>query len=33
MHEDPRLDAGTPPFDARRLILGCFAPIFTMGRG
>lgn len=28
MHEDPRMDtAGTPPFDASRLILGCFQPI------
>jgi uncharacterized protein YbaA (DUF1428 family) len=34
MHEDPRMDeAGTPPFDASRLILGCFQPIFMMGRG
>jgi uncharacterized protein YbaA (DUF1428 family) len=33
LHEDARLDAaGAPPFDAKRLILGCFAPIFTMGR-
>ncbi|HEY0266570.1 MAG TPA: DUF1428 domain-containing protein [Rhizomicrobium sp.] len=33
MHQDPRMDsAGTPPFDAKRLILGCFAPIVTMGR-
>jgi len=33
MHEDPRLDnSGTPPFDAKRLILGCFAPLFSMGR-
>jgi uncharacterized protein YbaA (DUF1428 family) len=33
MHEDPRMDAaGDPPFDAKRLILGCFAPILTMGR-
>ena len=33
MHEDPRMDSsGEPPFDARRLILGCFAPIATMGR-
>ena len=33
MHEDERMDAaGEPPFEARRLILGCFAPIFTMGR-
>ena len=34
MHQDPRMDtAGEPPFDARRLVLGCFAPIFSMGRG
>jgi uncharacterized protein YbaA (DUF1428 family) len=33
MHQDPRIDsAGEPPFDATRLILGCFAPIFSMGR-
>jgi uncharacterized protein YbaA (DUF1428 family) len=33
MHKDARLDsAGEPPFDAKRLILGCFAPVFTMGR-
>jgi uncharacterized protein YbaA (DUF1428 family) len=33
MHKDARMDsAGEPPFDARRLILGCFAPIFSMGR-
>ena len=33
MHQDPRMDtAGEPPFDAKRLILGCFAPILTMGR-
>ncbi|MDT8760355.1 DUF1428 domain-containing protein [Sphingomonas psychrotolerans] len=33
MHEDPRMDsAGEPPFDARRLILGCFAPIVAVGR-
>lgn len=33
MHEDARMDsAGDPPFDARRLILGCFQPIATMGR-
>ena len=33
MHEDGRLDtAGEPPFDARRLILGCFQPVFSMGR-
>ena len=33
MHQDPRMDAaGDPPFDASRLILGCFQPILTMGR-
>jgi uncharacterized protein YbaA (DUF1428 family) len=33
MHEDPRMDAaGEPPFDARRLILGCFAPMVVAGR-
>ena len=33
MHQDERMDtAGEPPFDASRLILGCFAPIFAMGR-
>ena len=33
MHQDPRMDAaGEPPFDARRLILGCFQPIVSMGR-
>ncbi len=33
MHQDPRMDsAGEPPFDARRLILDCFEPIFAMGR-
>jgi hypothetical protein len=25
--------AGDPPFDAKRLILGCFTPVFSMGRG
>jgi uncharacterized protein YbaA (DUF1428 family) len=33
MHEDPRMDAaGDPPFDAARLILGCFTPIAAFGR-
>jgi uncharacterized protein YbaA (DUF1428 family) len=33
MHEDGSLDTSVePPFDARRLILGCFEPIFSMGR-
>ncbi len=34
MHADGVLESsGEPPFDAKRLILGCFEPIFTMGRG
>ena len=33
MHEDGVLDgSGEPPFDASRLILGCFQPVFSMGR-
>jgi uncharacterized protein YbaA (DUF1428 family) len=32
MHDDPRMESGEPPFDARRLILGCFAPLVSMGR-
>ena len=33
MHDDGSLDgAGDPPFDAGRLILGCFEPIAAMGR-
>lgn len=33
MHEDGALETSSePPFDARRLILGCFQPIFSMGR-
>jgi len=33
MHDDGVLDtSGEPPFDAKRLILGCFEPIFSMGR-
>jgi uncharacterized protein YbaA (DUF1428 family) len=33
MHDDPRMDAaGEPPFDASRLILGCFQPMAVMGR-
>jgi uncharacterized protein YbaA (DUF1428 family) len=32
MHHDPRMEAGEPPFDAKRLILGCFQPIVAMGR-
>jgi uncharacterized protein YbaA (DUF1428 family) len=34
MHEDGALDFdGEIPFDASRLILGCFKPISVMGRG
>lgn len=34
MHEDPRMDPPDDiPFDARRLIVGCFAPLYKMGRG
>ena len=34
MHEDKRFEvSGEIPFDAKRLIYGCFAPIFTMNRG
>lgn len=33
MHRDPRMEmTGDIPFDARRLIMGCFTPIHTMGR-
>lgn len=33
MHQDPRMESSTePPFDAKRLILGCFSPIAVMGR-
>ena len=33
MHDDGVLDgSGEPPFDASRLILGCFQPVFAMGR-
>ena len=33
MHEDGRLEvSGEIPFDARRLIIGCFEPIHVMGR-
>ena len=33
MHQDPRMDSyGEPPFDAKRLILGCFTPLVAMGR-
>ncbi len=33
MHQDPRTEAAGAPFDAKRLILGCFQPIVTMGAG
>jgi uncharacterized protein YbaA (DUF1428 family) len=34
LHESGRLDSGgAPPFDAKRLVVGCFEPIFTFGRG
>jgi uncharacterized protein YbaA (DUF1428 family) len=34
MKTDPRFEiSGEIPFDAGRLIYGCFAPIHTMGRG
>ena len=34
MHQDPRMEmTDDMPFDARRLIVGCFTPIHTMGRG
>ena len=33
MHRDQRMDgAGAPPFDAKRLILGCFTPLLCAGR-
>ena len=33
MHEDERLEvSGEIPFDPKRLILGCFKPLYTMGR-
>ena len=33
MHDDKRFEiSGEIPFDPRRLILGCFKPIHTMGR-
>jgi len=33
MHEDGVLEtASAPPFDAKRLILGCFQPVAVMGR-
>jgi len=33
MHQDPRMEpSGEIPFDPKRLIVGCFSPIHTMGR-
>jgi uncharacterized protein YbaA (DUF1428 family) len=33
MHEDERFEiSGEIPFDSKRLILGCFKPVHTMGR-
>ena len=33
MHRDNALDvSGEVPFDASRLIFGCFSPLFSMGR-
>jgi uncharacterized protein YbaA (DUF1428 family) len=33
MHQDPRMEiSGDIPFDPGRMILGCFAPLCTMGR-
>ena len=33
MHEDGRLDSGgEPPFDGKRLIIGCFEPVFSIER-
>lgn len=33
MHQDPRMvPVGEIPFDAKRLIVGCFSPLHTMGR-
>jgi hypothetical protein len=33
MHEDKRLEvSGEIPFDPKRLILGCFKRVYTMGR-
>lgn len=34
MHEDVRFEiTGETPFDPKRLILGCFKPVYVMGRG
>ncbi len=33
MHDDGVLDTGDPPpFDGNRLIVGCFEPVYSMGR-
>ncbi len=33
MHADARFEvSGEIPFDPKRLILGCFKPVYTMGR-
>ena len=33
MHDDKRFEiTGEIPFDPKRLILGCFKPVYTMGR-
>ncbi len=33
MHQDPRMEmTAEMPFDAKRLILGCFTPLHVMGR-
>ncbi len=33
MHEDDALEvSGEVPFDGKRLVFGCFQPIYTMGR-
>jgi uncharacterized protein YbaA (DUF1428 family) len=33
MHDDKRFEMpGEIPFDPKRLILGCFKPVYTMGR-
>ena len=33
MHQDPRMEmTADMPFDAKRLIVGCFKPIHVMGR-
>jgi uncharacterized protein YbaA (DUF1428 family) len=33
MHDDARFEiSGEIPFDPKRLILGCFRPVYTMGR-